>query len=335
MPTPQQNNRAKLLAIAAFGIVAVAVGYVAIVQRARRRRLTQPVIEELWIYPVKGCRGSRVPVAELSEVGFKYDREWVILKNDSKRTVMTLRNCPKLATIHAVVNEDEGDLVLTHAIHGTLRVPLQAHAVGVEPTIDYEVWDSHGQARSEGKAAASWLNTVLGVDVALYRTTQMRHIASSPRAGEPTDRSIMNQDEAAVMIISEDTVRQIRDACGDPTIDCHRFRPNIVLGTHGARDEETYRELRYNGIRLQFLQFCERCTVPTVRDDATFHPKFEPLKTLRERFSAAQPYGDASQRRPIAGIDVRVIGRGLVRADDVLEVMAVGAPPVHGKETPR
>ena len=38
--------------------------------------MSDVVIEELWIYPIKACAGISVQKAEMRESGLKWDREW-------------------------------------------------------------------------------------------------------------------------------------------------------------------------------------------------------------------------------------------------------------------
>ena len=37
-------------------------------------------IDELWLYPVRGVQGILVNQVELTDGGFRYDREWVIIR---------------------------------------------------------------------------------------------------------------------------------------------------------------------------------------------------------------------------------------------------------------
>jgi len=61
-------------------------------------------ISQLWIYPLKSCRGIRVDSAQLSAFGFEHDRIYMLVeetpvKDDSSKTVwtaMTMRTWPKV-----------------------------------------------------------------------------------------------------------------------------------------------------------------------------------------------------------------------------------------------
>ena len=59
-------------------------------------------ISELWVYPVKSCRGQRVDKWPLGPRGLLFDREWAV--EDGCGRVLVLKNCPQLARIEAVVS---------------------------------------------------------------------------------------------------------------------------------------------------------------------------------------------------------------------------------------
>jgi len=61
-------------------------------------------VSQLWIYPLKSCRGIRVDSAQLSPFGFEHDRIYMLVEedpvqHDSSKTVwtaMTMRTWPKV-----------------------------------------------------------------------------------------------------------------------------------------------------------------------------------------------------------------------------------------------
>lgn len=62
------------LGVAALGLAAVALGAVTWRRaRSRRRRRLQQVgtVSELWIYPVKSCKGVSVDTAECTALGLR------------------------------------------------------------------------------------------------------------------------------------------------------------------------------------------------------------------------------------------------------------------------
>lgn len=67
--------RSTWLGVAALGLAAVALGTVAWRRaRPRRRRRLQQVgtVAQLWIYPIKSCKGLSVSEAECTAMGLRY-----------------------------------------------------------------------------------------------------------------------------------------------------------------------------------------------------------------------------------------------------------------------
>jgi uncharacterized protein YcbX len=328
------------------------------------------IIDELWVFPVKGLRGIRVSGAELDPCGLVLDREWVVLSEDpdraksvkdGTRVFLTLRNAPKMATIttRVIVVDCDGIelektdltgslraasdafLVLSHPVHGAVRVPVKSPDTAA-PTVEYSIWGMPGGAVYCGAPAAAFLSKVLGRPVGLYRSARPRNPNDDERKRDLVSDSarVHGQDFGPLMLMSSATVAEARDACGDASVDAHRFRPNIVVVSEGPRVEEELREFTTadGGIRFKFVQYCERCVVPTVRDDGTFHPTFEPTKTLRQRFSGNQWSDPCGPAAPFAGIDVfheftdnaATPRKGKLRTGDLLMVTRVGPRPLLG-----
>ena len=62
-------------------------------------------VSQLWVYPLKSCRGIRVSSAKLGIFGFEYDRSFMLVEektsnDDPSKThwhAMTLRTWPKVS----------------------------------------------------------------------------------------------------------------------------------------------------------------------------------------------------------------------------------------------
>ncbi|MBC7465826.1 MAG: MOSC domain-containing protein, partial [Bdellovibrio sp.] len=63
-----------------------------------------PRVTELWIYPIKSCRGISVSELIIDQFGPKYDRQWMIV--DSENRFITLRNQSRLALITTEIDSE-------------------------------------------------------------------------------------------------------------------------------------------------------------------------------------------------------------------------------------
>ena len=105
-----------------------------------------PIIEELWVYPVKGCRGVRVPTAKLTASGLEHDRLFCVIDVDGEvvaaREAISKRKLPALATVSvAFVTDDDGAPAIELSAEGMAapcRVPLGAAAYAAEAEVTVE-----------------------------------------------------------------------------------------------------------------------------------------------------------------------------------------------------
>jgi uncharacterized protein YcbX len=306
--------------------------------RRRKRRLEahgDPVINELWVFPVKSCRGFQVHEAELTKTGIKYDREWVVLKEGADGTYasVNLKSCQKLALVSTSIDEAAGLLRLSHAVKGSITVPLAPFDNHEVTHVQYDSYALVGKATRESDDVATWLSEAVGQNVALFRVTGARDPSSKPGV-VPASAVVAGQNFSALMLIGSQTIDQVRRFCGDETVDAHRFRGNVVIASAAAFDECTYRSMTVGGVRLQFSRYCNRCPVTAVVDTGVFHRSFEPLRTLRAKFSSPPADGSTDVSKPVCGINIFYQGEGKLRVGDVVHVEERGSMPVFGAATP-
>jgi uncharacterized protein YcbX len=320
-------------AVCAAVVVTSLIGLFALQRRQRQARpinLTR-VIKEVWVFPVKSCRGIQVREAELTETGIKYDREWVVLKDDGDHAAVTLRQAQKLALVFTTIDDAAGVLRLSHADKGTVEVPL-AHAFR-DSAIEYDVWGTKGHAIREGDDVARWLSDIVGQKVALFRATAVRD-PTGAKAVVPPNSAVWAHDFSSLMIIGTATIDHIREVSGDASVASHRFRGNVVIETTQPFEECAFRTMNVGAVNLFFSKLCTRCTVTAVLDSGSYHRSFEPLKTLRRAFSATPADGSSSSAKPIAGINVFHTSMGVIRVGDVLRVSDCGLMPIFTAATP-
>ena len=64
------------------------------------------VIEQLFIYPIKGCRGFEVKSAEMTPRGLEFDRSFVVI-NASTNQFISLRCHPKMALFNTRIDYEK------------------------------------------------------------------------------------------------------------------------------------------------------------------------------------------------------------------------------------
>ncbi|GAA5894163.1 MOSC domain-containing protein [Sporobolomyces salmoneus] len=122
----------------------------------------QLTVEQLWVYPIKSCRGSLIEESEYSSEGLAYDRQWMIVDAET-HTFLTARTIPKMVLIRPVINYETQSLDITvpspssssssdSASSKTFSVPLAHPSTYLkdpenDPSLDHDfvVWQSEPQ----------------------------------------------------------------------------------------------------------------------------------------------------------------------------------------------
>mmetsp|Transcript_4081 Transcript_4081/g.5012 ORF Transcript_4081/g.5012 Transcript_4081/m.5012 type:complete len:311 (+) Transcript_4081:41-973(+) len=86
------------------------------------------IVEELWVYPVKGCQGISVPEARLTATGLEYDRALCIVDTEglvvAKNEAISMRKIPALATIQVEYLNSQREILLTGGDGESIKLPL-------------------------------------------------------------------------------------------------------------------------------------------------------------------------------------------------------------------
>lgn len=227
----------------------------------------------LHVYPVKSCRGIAMSEVLLTDRGFQWDREWMVV--DLEGRFLTQRQHPKLALI--VVEMVEDALYLRAAGCPSLRVPCV-------PTSPLEVrqvtiWKHTCPADDEGDEAAEWLGRFLGAPVRLVRFQKSHRRLSNLQWTDGIEASNRFTDGYPVLVLSEESVADLNRRLPVPALPMDRFRPNLVVAGGGAYVEDRIRALRSESVELRLVKPCERCKIIST-DQTTAEVGVEPLKTL-------------------------------------------------------
>src|SRR5580692_8525538 len=113
----------------------------------------------LYRYPVKSCRGERLPEAAVEPWGLAGDRRWMIV--DPGGDVVTARERPRLLLVMPFPGDEA--IRLTGPAMPDLTVPVPPG----DDLIPVTVWDSKLLASPAGDAADAWLSEVAGEPVRL------------------------------------------------------------------------------------------------------------------------------------------------------------------------
>nr|XP_058918537.1 mitochondrial amidoxime-reducing component 1 isoform X2 [Kogia breviceps] len=262
LPAPQLRPR--WLGVAALGLAAVALGTVAWRRaRPRRRRRLQQVgtVAELWIYPVKSCKGVSVKAAECTALGLRSghlrDRFWLVINKEGN--MVTARQEPRLVLISPTC---EGDtLTLSAAYTKDLRLPIKTPTTNAVHKCRVQGLEIEG--RDCGEAAAQWITNFLKTQP--YRLVhfephmQPRNSHQTEDLFRPTDQ-IPYSDASPFLILSEASLADLNSR---------------------LEKKDSWSELLIADVELKRVMACSRCILTTVDPDTGVMSRKEPLETLK------------------------------------------------------
>ncbi len=246
-------------------------------------------ISEIFVYPVKSCRGISLPASAVGLRGLAHDRTFLIV--DDAHRFLTQRALPRMALIETAM-EDKALIFRAPGAPGELRVALPAGgSAASEPppsapaACAVTIWRDTVAADDAGPEAAAWLSAVLERPCRLVRAgpayarpVPRERVPLEHRAALPAPE-VSFADGFPVLVVSEASLRDLNDRLDEP-LPMNRFRPNLVLSGCAPYAEDTWAIFNAGGITFRHAGPCVRCAVPTINQHTGKHEGKEPLRTL-------------------------------------------------------
>ncbi|XP_068922097.1 mitochondrial amidoxime reducing component 2 [Petaurus breviceps papuanus] len=286
------QSRAALFGAAALGLaVAAALGAAAWSTRGRRwrrrwrrgqRRLQQVgTVAQIWIYPIKSCKGIIVDEAECTEMGLRSgnlrDRFWLVIKEDGH--MVTGRQEPRLVLINITWDNDQ--MTLSAPDMNDLIVPRKLSSTNAIQ--DCRIFGVDIQGRDCGDEVAQWITSFLKTEA--YRMVQFETHMAGRKSKEIVHPSVQNYqvaypDCSPIMMLSEASLSDLNTRL-EKKVKMEQFRPNIVVSGCSAFEEDTWDEILIGSVEMSKVLACPRCLMTTVDPDTGIITRKEPLETLR------------------------------------------------------
>lgn len=232
--------------------------------------MSQPVLSEIFIYPVKSLAGIKVSKWPVNAKGLLHDRKWMLI--DHNNQFLSQRSVPKMVLIKTQITDQE--LILSTSTSGSISLPLN-------PTDGNEclstIWNDQCIAKSTNIKADQWLSNFLEIDCKLVYQPEETIRQVDPNFALSTDK-VNFSDGFPFLITSEASLQELNKAM-KLDIPMLRFRPNLVISNCESYAEDSWREISINQITFRLPKPCSRCAVPTI-DIETATSNKEPLTTL-------------------------------------------------------
>jgi uncharacterized protein YcbX len=289
----------------AYGFVVAAAVFFAlfvvrkrIYQTARRREVG--VISELYVYPVKSCKGIKVASSECTVRGLKYDRCWVVV--DRQGQFLTQKQQSTMARISQQLQMDEvGQAVVTLSAPDMPNLKLTSHLPDDAQRTQVKVYRMSGEGVDCGSEAGEWFSTYLKVPGCrvyyMPNYCQPRQLTTDSKYGHVAQQKdeVSFADFAPYLIISKASLSDLNSRMDKP-LSIRSFRPNIVVSGPAPFEEDSWKKFAIGEALFRKLKECGRCILTTLDPDTGEKSGEEPLKTLRsyrldDRYGVAPKFG--------------------------------------------
>ena len=231
--------------------------------------MTNIIVSELSIYPVKSCRGVNLNSALVESFGLENDRRWMVV--DENGVMLTQRKIAEMCLIQ--VELTESGLILKKNFMDSLSVITPV----VKKKVTVKVWNDECRAYDAGDEVAKWLSYALSTTCRLvyFPDDEFRQVdLTYANKGDKTAFS----DGFPLLLISEGSLNDLNSRLSTP-VTMERFRPNIIVSGCQPFAEDKWKKIRIGNIIFRIVKPCSRCVIPGINIE-TAEREEEPLKTL-------------------------------------------------------
>ena len=226
-------------------------------------------VKELYIYPIKSLAGIRVENAKAEEMGFENDRRWMLIGEENQ--FITQRKYPNLSQFYPKIAA--GKITILHEntsheffIDESLEEPLFS-----------KVWDDKTKVFEVNKATSKWFSEALSFECKLVKIANKgdrKHHSS--KLSKSLNVSLA--DGYPYLLIGLESLNFLNEKL-DEKITIERFRPNIVISSQLAHEEDSFGNFQIGNVKFKNAKPCGRCIMVN-NDPKNGIVKKEPLNTL-------------------------------------------------------
>ncbi|KAH9884844.1 hypothetical protein F4778DRAFT_761910 [Xylariomycetidae sp. FL2044] len=230
-------------------------------------------IQRLFIYPVKSILPVEVSIAEITNEGFRFDRQYLIIKapqesSDNAVEHLTIKTTYKLGLFQPSIDQDWSTLTIRHTLaepESAITIPLTPSPLSLLQSKSYKlsIFGTRADGIDVGDGSAKFFSQHLGMSVRLLYISgsgsrEIPGIAYVPqllspltvRAGENLQPQKIRFADAAPLLItssaSEEDARSRLPAASQDEDVIIRFRANLHVDVGPQTrpyDEDDWKEL--------------------------------------------------------------------------------------------
>jgi len=261
-------------------------------------------VSKLLRYPIKSVAGEVLAQGSVMFEGFEYDRRWMIVDNVGK--FISQRKHRKMALIKSQIIESY--LYLTIPNQPVQKLELASNKIWMEVSI----WKDKVNSLVVDEHIDNLLSEYLGIQCHLVVMSDDEPRQINDSAGEGY---VSFADAFPYLLIGTASLEKLNNKLAQP-VTMENFRPNIVINTTKANEEDDWYEIQVGEVRFRNVKLCSRCILITVNPETgERYEHREPLKTLAD-------YRKVETGEIMFGCNLLALNEGIIRNGDEIEVLS-------------
>lgn len=227
------------------------------------------VVTEIYIYPIKSLAGISCKSGFVEEMGFENDRRWMLI--DAQNQMITQRVYPIMSQFYPEISKGKIRIIFQDKKH---EFSINEH---LDNEIETNVWDDKSEVFEVNKTTSKWFSDCLGFECKLVKIANIgdrKH--ESSKMNEIYNVSLA--DGYPYLLVGTESIDVLNNKL-EEKITVKRFRPNIVISTQNAHEEDDFGTFKIGEVQFKNIKTCERCIMVN-NDPQKGIIKKEPLKTL-------------------------------------------------------
>lgn len=259
------------------------------------------VIENLIVYPIKSFAGIEVESQKALESGFEWDRRWMLI--DENNRFISQREHSILALFKVEIDKDK--LKISYKNSSLMFDKNQEIGSGLK----VEIWKDIVNSFEVSLEANTYFSNLLNQKVKLVKSdVEGQRLKRLDEIPFKTDLNLA--DGYPYLILGTESIRNLNARIKNP-IDYRRFRPNILIRTTSAHEEDNWKNLKIGQVNFNMIKPCVRCNVIGIDQDKGLHYKEPTLELSKYR---------KENNSIIFGMNAIVINKNIINLNDEVYV---------------
>ena len=226
-------------------------------------------VNNLIRYPVKSAKREELQTAEILKTGIENDRNWMLVNAEGK--ALTQRTLPLMANI--VINSTKEALFISIPGYDDCKIDKSSK----KNSCKVEIWSDLCDAFEVEGLVNDYLTQYLNTECKLVTLNHNKQRQITDPAAEGV---VTFADAFPFLIVGTASLNNLNKKL-ETKISMKNFRPNIVVNTSIAHEEDLWDEIQIGEVIFKNVKLCSRCILTTIDPDtAIFSNDKEPLQTL-------------------------------------------------------